>query len=106
VVAVEQSVNCGETEFGAGQDKPFFMHRLDQVRNRHLGQLFPEFNQGKSGFLIPPADKRALPEKVCQLIKNKQLREEFGKNIRQSVKENFDWDNIVEKWIEEVTSLK
>jgi glycosyltransferase involved in cell wall biosynthesis len=57
---------------------------------------------GKSGFLIPPGDSQALTEKVCQLIKNKQLREDFGRNIRQFVKENFDWDEIADKWVREV----
>ena len=59
---------------------------------------------GKSGFLIPPADTRALKEKVCQLVQNRQLREDFGRNIHQFVKENFGWDNITEKWIEEIMS--
>jgi len=61
---------------------------------------------GKSGFLIPPGDSRALKEKVCQLIRNKQLREDFGRNIHQFVKQNFDWDNITEKWVNEVILVR
>ncbi len=57
---------------------------------------------GKSGFLVSPADTRALTEKVCQLIKDEQLREDFGRNIKQFVKQTFDWDEITEKWIREV----
>jgi len=57
---------------------------------------------GKSGFLIPPANTKALEETVCQLIKDKRLREDSGRNIRQSVKENFDWDEIADKWVKEV----
>ena len=57
---------------------------------------------GKNGFLIPPGDSRALKEKVCQLIKNKELRENLGRNIQQFVKKNFDWDEIADKWVEEI----
>jgi glycosyltransferase involved in cell wall biosynthesis len=59
---------------------------------------------GKSGFLVSPGDTRALKERVCQLVKDRQLREDFGRRIRQFVNENFDWDNIVDKWIAEVIS--
>jgi len=61
---------------------------------------------GKSGFLIPPADTRALKGKVCQLVKDRQLREDFGRNIHQFVKKTFDWDEIAEKWIKEVISVR
>jgi glycosyltransferase involved in cell wall biosynthesis len=59
---------------------------------------------GKTGFLVSPGDTRALKERVCQLVKDRQLREDFGRRIRQFVNENFDWDNIVDKWIAEVIS--
>jgi glycosyltransferase involved in cell wall biosynthesis len=61
---------------------------------------------GKSGFLVPAGDTQALKEKVCQLIKDKQLREDFGSNIQQFVKKNFDWDEITDKWIQEVISKR
>ena len=57
---------------------------------------------GKSGFLIPPTNTKALKETICQLIKNKHLREELGNNIRQFVIKNFDWDEIADKWVKEV----
>jgi len=61
---------------------------------------------GKSGFLIPPGDSQALREKLCQLIKHERLREDFGRNIQQFVKKNFDWDEIADKWIKEVISKR
>jgi len=57
---------------------------------------------GKSGFLISPTNTRVLKETICQLVRNKQLRESSGRNIRQFVKKNFDWDEIADKWIKEV----
>jgi len=30
----------------------------------------------------------------------------FGKRIREIVKKNFDWDNIIEKYIEVYDSIK
>jgi len=59
-------------------------------------------DDGKTGFLVSPSDKEALKEKICQLIENKKLREDFGRNIHKFVKENFDWDEITEKWIKEI----
>ena len=61
---------------------------------------------GKSGFLIPPGDSQALREKLCQLIKNEQLREDFGRNIQQFIKKNFDWDEITDKWVQDVISKR
>jgi len=59
---------------------------------------------GNTGFLVPPHDAEASKEKICQLIKNKQLREDFGRNIHKFVKGNFDWDKVTDRWIREIIS--
>lgn len=61
---------------------------------------------GKSGFLVPLGDIQILKEKLCQLIKDQQLREVFGRNAQQFVKKNFDWDEITDKWVKEITSAR
>lgn len=61
---------------------------------------------GKTGFLIQPKDNKALREKICLLIENEQLREDFAKNVRQVIDKNFSWDIIVDRWIAEVISTR
>jgi starch synthase len=66
---------------------------------------------GKTGFLVPleqmsespfePLNpekfSRDLAGKINQLMKNRQLREKFGKAGRKRVEENFSWSSISQK---------
>jgi len=54
---------------------------------------------GKNGFLIPTKDSDALAEAVEILIKNKKLREKFGKHSRKKAIKEFDKNIVVEKII-------
>jgi len=66
---------------------------------------------GETGFLVPleqakegsfePANPekfaRDLAERINQLMKDRQLREKFGKAGRKRVEENFSWTSIAQK---------
>jgi len=54
---------------------------------------------GKNGFLIPRKNSEALAEKIEILIKNKKLREKFGKYSRQKAIKEFDKNIVIEKTI-------
>ncbi len=52
-----------------------------------------------NGLLVPPNDPKKLAEAIRKLLKNKELREEYGRNGRRTVKEHFSWDSIAKQLI-------
>jgi len=54
---------------------------------------------GRNGFLIPTRDSKALAEAIEILIKNKKLREKFGKISRKKAIKEFDKNIVIEKII-------
>jgi N,N'-diacetylbacillosaminyl-diphospho-undecaprenol alpha-1,3-N-acetylgalactosaminyltransferase len=50
--------------------------------------------EGKNGFLVPVRDPVALSDGIERLIKNKNMRMDFGKHSRQLAERKFD-ENIV-----------
>lgn len=60
----------------------------------------PEIISGNNdGFLIEPKDIGLLKEKLEILIKDKNLREEFGKNAFEKARDKFNWDNSIEQYL-------
>ncbi len=59
----------------------------------------------KTGILIPPGDVKALEQAMIELIENKDMRIEFGRNGRKRVEKYFDEDKVVEKEIEVIKKL-
>lgn len=61
---------------------------------------FPEMiEDGKTGFIVPPRDARALAEAITKLLTNDELRQEMGQNAYRAVREKFSWDEIALKAI-------
>ncbi|MBU3941654.1 MAG: glycosyltransferase family 4 protein [Nanoarchaeota archaeon] len=60
--------------------------------------------ENKTGFLVGPDNPKEIAEYVIEL-KDRKIRAMFGKRIREIVKKNFDWDNIIEKYIEIYDSI-
>jgi glycosyltransferase involved in cell wall biosynthesis len=54
----------------------------------------------KNGFLIPQKDDKALSDKLNLLIKDKKLREKFGKNSRELAIKNYSNNKISKDWLE------
>lgn len=52
---------------------------------------------GENGFLIEMFDCNKFADKIIQLIENKDLRVQIGKNAKQSVTQ-FDLDKIMHQW--------
>lgn len=52
---------------------------------------------GRSGLLVPPGDSGKLAEAICSLLKNPDLRREFGAFGRSYVRETFTHDRQVRK---------
>jgi glycosyltransferase involved in cell wall biosynthesis len=52
----------------------------------------------RSGFLSKP-DSQLMKNNILQLLKNSELKSQFGKNARQYIIENFSFDNLLQKEI-------
>jgi len=59
----------------------------------------------KTGFIVSPKDPKAVASYIKELS-DKSKRELFGKRIREIIKKNFDWDNIIEKYIRIYKEIK
>ena len=53
---------------------------------------------GETGYLVPPADPRAMADALLRLIRNPQLRREMGCRGRERVEEHFSLHAMVQKY--------
>jgi glycosyltransferase involved in cell wall biosynthesis len=51
----------------------------------------------KTGFLVPPGDTKAFANRVIQLARDPQLRNQFAQTGRQYVRENFSEQKMVDE---------
>jgi glycosyltransferase involved in cell wall biosynthesis len=56
---------------------------------------------GTNGFLVPLRNPQVLASKIIQLIRNKEIRDRFGRINRQIIEERNDWQKEMRK-IEEL----
>lgn len=59
----------------------------------------------KTGILIKAANTRQLEQKLRELLTNTELKKELGVNARIFVEQKFNWDKIIQDWIEIVEEL-
>ena len=52
---------------------------------------------GRTGYLVPPDEPRALSEAVSKLIENEGLRNEIGGEARRYCEEHFSMDGMIRK---------
>lgn len=57
-----------------------------------VGGIPDIIRDGENGFLVNPADPEQLAEKICLLLKDKDLRERIGREGRKFVEENYSWN--------------
>ncbi len=57
------------------------------------------FTDEKSGFLIEPKNITILVEKLNLLINNPELRTNFGASAYEEIKNKFDWEKSIEKYL-------
>jgi len=50
---------------------------------------------GKTGYIVPPGDVKQMAEKITDLLNERVLSDEFGKNGRRRVEELFDVRKVV-----------
>ena len=57
---------------------------------------------GENGFLLPWGDADAWVNKINEVLSDDKFRVEFGQKARQYVLDNFTWDKISKKYLEEI----
>jgi D-inositol-3-phosphate glycosyltransferase len=65
-----------------------------------VGGILMQIQDGKSGFLVDPADGRQLAEKIKYLIDNPSKAKEMGAYGRKLAEEKFDWAIIAERLLQ------
>jgi glycosyltransferase involved in cell wall biosynthesis len=64
-----------------------------------IGHFREMIEDGKTGFIVPSRDARALAEAIARLLINAELRQKMGENAYRAVREKFSWDKIAQKFI-------
>lgn len=59
---------------------------------------------GVNGYLVESGDTEQMAEKICELIENRALRQEFSENASLDM-DKFDEENIVKQWETLIRSL-
>ena len=54
----------------------------------------------KTGLTVPPSDFESLSAAILALARNRELREEYGKNAADRVMENFNEKDVIRKLYE------
>jgi len=60
---------------------------------------------GVTGYTVRPKDSDTLAEKIITLLQNRELQEKMGKAGRQRVEKYFDFNKVIDRYIEIYTSL-
>jgi glycosyltransferase involved in cell wall biosynthesis len=66
----------------------------------NAGALPELVDDGKTGILVPPADVPKLAAAIKQLVENKELRCEMGKEARKRVLRKFNWQQAARQIID------
>ena len=81
------------------------------VIKNHAGEVKPEIapvvtdipanqpwiNEGENGLLFPVGDHSALAARIAYLLKNREMREDFGRRSRQIVQQKAEEQTEMEK---------
>ncbi|MEF3692382.1 MAG: glycosyltransferase family 4 protein [Candidatus Moraniibacteriota bacterium] len=70
-----------------------------------LEGLKDAIKEGQNGFLVEPENSTAYIEKINKLFENKSELKNFGKQAREFVKDNYSWEIIVRRYLEEIKNI-
>ena len=65
-----------------------------------VGSIPEVVEDGKTGYVVPPNDPEALSDAVVKILKNKDLRENMGKNALEMASTQLSWDQIAQNTTE------
>lgn len=70
-----------------------------------LEGLQDAIKDGQNGFLIEPYDADGYVKKINELLSDGNFRKEFGEKARKFVIENYSWDKIAGRYLEEIKDV-
>jgi len=70
-----------------------------------VGGLIEAIKDGENGFLVQPANENELAEKVKQLLEDKKLRKNLGRNARDTIINKFSYKKMAKQHLELYRSL-
>lgn len=70
-----------------------------------LEGLKDAIKDGQNGFLVESKNTNAWVEKINELLSDDNFRREFGEKARQFVIENYSWERISRKYLEEIEKI-
>ncbi len=70
-----------------------------------MGGFKEIIENGITGFLVEPKNPQAIAEKIISLIEDVSLRRKIGKNAREKIIRDFDWNKNVEQMISEYQDI-
>lgn len=65
-----------------------------------VGSLPEVVDNGKTGFIVPPCDAKAIAKAVVAILKDEKLQHEMGANSYQKAVTELAWDSIAANTIE------
>jgi len=66
----------------------------------HVGSIHEEVVEGKTGYIIPPNDERALAAKICEVLSNQERGISMEQAIMRKVKNDLSWSRIARMTME------
>ncbi|MFC1756401.1 glycosyltransferase family 4 protein [Patescibacteria group bacterium] len=78
--------------------------KLPVIASRLEG-LKDAIKDGQNGFLVEPGNVDSYAAKINELLSDDDFRKEFGEKARQFVIENYSWDKISKKYLEEIKEV-
>ena len=63
----------------------------------NVGSIPEVVDGGKTGFIVPPRDEKALAEAIVKLLNDDKLRKEMGETAYKKMKEELSWDKIADR---------
>jgi glycosyltransferase involved in cell wall biosynthesis len=67
------------------------------VVTTRVGGIPEMIDSGKNGFLVEPADSRALAGRILYYLEHPAVASEMGLLAREAIEKHFDWRLIVKK---------
>ena len=68
----------------------------------NLEGLKDAIKNGENGFLVESENASTWVEKINELLENNDFRKSFGEKARQYVVENYSWEKISKRYLEEI----
>jgi len=70
-----------------------------------LEGLQDAIKDGQNGFLVESGNAEAWTAKINEVLADDKFREEFGAKARQYVIDNYSWEKISKKYLEEIKKI-